>query len=120
VLVNCTGTVGPIGPFETLDLREWVRTIETNLIGSIHLIRAVIPIMRERGRGKIVLFSGGGAAYGRPYFTPYSSSKAALVRFAESLAEELESVNIQVNAVAPGPVHSRMWTEMRAAASAGG
>src|ERR1700739_3063436 len=68
VLVNCTGIVGPIGPFETLDIREWVRTIETNLIGSVHLIRAVVPIMKERGHGKIVLFSGGGAAYGRPYF----------------------------------------------------
>jgi 3-oxoacyl-[acyl-carrier protein] reductase len=120
VLVNCTGVVGPIGPFETLDIHEWVRTIETNLMGSVHLARAVIPIMKERGRGKIVLFSGGGAAYGRPYFTPYSSSKAALVRFAESLAQELESANIQVNAVAPGPVNSRMWKEMRAAAPVGG
>ena len=120
VLINCTGVVGPIGPFETLDLHEWVQTIETNLIGSVHLVRAVIPIMKKRGRGKIVLFSGGGAAYSRPYFTPYSSSKAALVRLVESLAGELTSANIQVNAVAPGPVNSRMWTEMRAAASSGG
>jgi 3-oxoacyl-[acyl-carrier protein] reductase len=120
VLVNCAGTVGPIGAFETLDVRAWVQTIETNLIGSVHLARAVLPIMKERGRGKIILFSGGGAAYARPYFTPYSSSKAGLVRFAESLAQELESANIQVNAVAPGPVNSRMWSEMRAASASGG
>jgi NAD(P)-dependent dehydrogenase (short-subunit alcohol dehydrogenase family) len=120
VLVNCTGIVGPIGPLETLNVRDWARTIETNLIGSVHLVRAVLPIMKRRGRGKIVLFSGGGAAYGRPYFTPYSCSKAALVRFAESLAQELESTNIQVNAVAPGPVNSQMWSEMRAAAAIGG
>jgi NAD(P)-dependent dehydrogenase (short-subunit alcohol dehydrogenase family) len=120
VLVNCTGTVGPIGAFETLDIRAWVQTIETNLIGSAHLARAVLPIMKERGRGKIILFSGGGAAYARPYFTPYSSSKAGLVRFAESLAQELVSANIQVNAVAPGPVNSRMWSEMRAASASGG
>ena len=120
VLVNCTGTVGPIGAFETLDIRAWVKTIETNLIGSVHLARAVLPRMKERGRGKIVLFSGGGASYARPYFTSYSSSKAALVRFAESLAQELESANIQVNAVAPGPVNSRMWSEMRAASASGG
>lgn len=120
VLVNCTGIVGPIGAFETLDIRAWVKTIETNLIGSVHLARAVLPIMKERGRGKIILFSGGGAAYARPYFTPYSSSKAGVVRFAESLAQELESANIQVNAIAPGPVNSRMWSEMRAAADTGG
>jgi NAD(P)-dependent dehydrogenase (short-subunit alcohol dehydrogenase family) len=119
-LVNCTGVVGPIGPLETLDMQEWTRTIEINLIGSVHLVHAVLPIMKERGGGKIVFFSGGGAAYGRPFFTPYSSSKAALVRLTESLAEELASANIQVNAVAPGAVNSRMWKEMRAAAPSGG
>jgi NAD(P)-dependent dehydrogenase (short-subunit alcohol dehydrogenase family) len=120
VLVNCTGTVGPIGPLETLDIREWVRAIEINLIGSVNLARAVLPVMKERGRGKILFFSGGGAAYGRPYFTSYSSSKAALVRFTESLGQELKSNNIQVNAIAPGAVNSRMWDDMRAAADSGG
>jgi NAD(P)-dependent dehydrogenase (short-subunit alcohol dehydrogenase family) len=56
VLVNCTGVQGPIGPLETLDMREWARTIETNLLGSVYLARAVVPGMKERGRGKIILF----------------------------------------------------------------
>jgi NAD(P)-dependent dehydrogenase (short-subunit alcohol dehydrogenase family) len=99
---------------------EWAQTVQTNLLGSVYLARAVLPCMKERRCGKIILFSGGGAAYGRPYFTAYSSSKAAVVRFAESLALELESHNIQVNTVAPGPVKSRMWDEMRAAGQAGG
>jgi 3-oxoacyl-[acyl-carrier protein] reductase len=120
VLVNCAGIQGPIGPLETLDMPKWARTIDTNLLGSVYLARAVLPYMRERDRGKIILFSGGGAAHGRPYFTAYSSSKAAVVRFAESLAQELEATDIQVNAVAPGPVESRMWDEMRAAGQAGG
>jgi 3-oxoacyl-[acyl-carrier protein] reductase len=120
VLVNCSGIQGPIGPLEALDMAEWAKTIETNLFGSVYLARAVLPIMKERGRGKIILFSGGGAAYGRPYFTSYSSSKAAVVRFAECLGQELEAANIQVNAIAPGPVRSRMWDEMRAAGEAGG
>jgi 3-oxoacyl-[acyl-carrier protein] reductase len=120
VLVNCSGILGPIGPLENLDLREWARTVETNLLGSVYLARAVLPFMKERGRGKIILFSGGGATYGRPYFTSYGSSKAAVVRFAESLAQELEAANIQVNTIAPGPVESRMWDEMRAAGKAGG
>jgi 3-oxoacyl-[acyl-carrier protein] reductase len=120
VLVNCTGLQGPIGPFDSLDIIEWVQTINTNLLGSVYLARAVLPIMKQRANGKIILFSGGGAAYGRPFFTAYSSSKAAVVRFAESLALELEASNIQVNTVAPGPVKSRMWDEMRAAGQAGG
>ncbi|HXX22855.1 MAG TPA: SDR family oxidoreductase [Terriglobia bacterium] len=120
VLVNCSGTQGPIGPLEALDMAKWTKAIETNLLGSVYLARAVLPIMKERARGKIILFSGGGAAYGRPYFTSYSSSKAAVVRFAESLAQELDAANIQVNAIAPGPVRSRMWDEMRAAGEAGG
>ena len=120
VLVNCSGIQGPIGPLEALDMAEWAKTIETNLLGSVFLARAVLPFMKERGRGKIILFSGGGAAYGRPYFTSYSSSKAAVVRFAECLGQELEAASIQVNAIAPGPVRSRMWDEMRAAGEAGG
>jgi len=120
VLVNCTGFVGPIGSLETLDIREWTRTIEINLIGSVNLAQAVLPAMKQRGKGKILFFSGGGAAYGRPYFTSYSSSKAALVRFTESLGQELEPTNIQVNAIAPGAVNSRMWDDMRAAAGSGG
>jgi len=120
VVVNCSGIQGPIGPLEALDMAEWAKAIETNFLGSVYLARAVLPIMKERARGKIILFSGGGAAYGRPYFTSYSSSKAAVVRFAESLAQELDAANIQVNAIAPGPVRSRMWDEMRAAGEAGG
>lgn len=120
VVVSCAGIVGPIGPLETQEMHDWAKTIEVNLLGSVYLARAVLPGMKERVRGKIILFSGGGAAYGRPYFTSYSCSKAALVRFAESLAREVEPTNIHVNAVAPGPVTSRMWDEMRAAGLAGG
>lgn len=120
VLVNCTGIIGPIGPLETLGMRAWARAVQINLLGSVYLARAVLPGMKKRGQGKMIFFSGGGAAYGRPYFTAYSSSKVALVRFAESLAQELTETNIQVNAVAPGPVESRMWDEMRMAGPAGG
>lgn len=120
VLVNCAGVLGPIGPFETSDVRDWAKTIEINLLGSMHLARAVVPGMKERRQGKIILLSGGGAAYAKPFFTSYSSSKAGVVRFTESLAQELEEANIQVNAVAPGPVKSQMWDQMRAAGPSGG
>lgn len=120
VLVNCAGAQGPIGPAHTLDPAEWARAVEINLLGCFLLARAVVPHMVAQKSGRIIHFSGGGAAYARPYFTAYGASKAAVVRFTESLAEELRDSNIQVNAIAPGPVRSRMWDEMRAAGAAAG
>jgi len=120
ILVNCSGVLGPIGTTHNASVKHWLKTIEINLVGSFYVIRAVLPSMLAAGEGKIIQFSGGGAAYGRPFFTAYSASKAALVRFTESLAAELRDKNIQINAIAPGPVKSRMWDELRASGSAGG
>jgi NAD(P)-dependent dehydrogenase (short-subunit alcohol dehydrogenase family) len=120
VLVNCTGIQGPIGPAHAAAPDEWARAVEVNLLGSFHLVRAAVPLMIAQGRGKIIHFSGGGAAYARPFFSAYAASKAAVVRLTETLAEELRDANIQINAIAPGPVRSRMWDEMRAAGPAGG
>jgi len=118
VLVNCTGVLGPVGPTSQVREQDWVRALEINLVGSFYLTRAVLPAMLKQGRGKIIHFSGGGAAYARPYYTAYSASKAGLVRFIESLAEELRDAHIDINAIAPGPVKSRMWDEMRNAKDA--
>ena len=120
VLVNCSGVLGPIGATHKISAAHWLQAIEINLVGSFYLVQAVLPSMLAAGRGKIVQFSGGGAAYGRPFFTAYSASKAALVRFTESLAAELRDLRIDTNAIAPGPVKSRMWDELRASGSAGG
>jgi NAD(P)-dependent dehydrogenase (short-subunit alcohol dehydrogenase family) len=120
VVVNCSGIQGPIGPAQTLDPEEWIRAVEINLFGCFYLAHAAIPIMLSQGGGKIIFFSGGGATSARPFFSAYGAAKAAVVRFTETLAEELRDQGIQVNAIAPGAVHSRMWNEMRAAGAAGG
>jgi len=120
VVVNCSGVQGPIGPTQTLDPEAWARAVEVNLFGSFYLARAAVPIMLKQGGGKIIYFSGGGATSARPFFSAYGASKVAVVRFTETLAEELRDTNIQINAIAPGAVRSRMWDEMRAAGAAGG
>lgn len=120
VFINCTGVIGPIGPLAYSDIHAWRNSVEINLIGAYYLTRSVVPVMLRAGRGKIIHFSGGGAAYGRPYFTAYGAAKAAIVRLTESLAQELQENNIDVNAIAPGPVKSRMWDELRGAGVAAG
>jgi NAD(P)-dependent dehydrogenase (short-subunit alcohol dehydrogenase family) len=120
VVVNCSGIQGPIGPTQTVDPEEWIRAVEINLFGCFYLAHAAIPIMLNQRCGKIIFFSGGGATSARPFFSAYGAAKAAVVRLTETLAEELRDQGIQVNAIAPGAVHSRMWNEMRAAGAAGG
>lgn len=108
VLVNNAGVLGPIGPLETADWPEWKRTIEIDLYGVVIPCRAIIPQMKRKGRGKIINLSGGGATNSRPNFSAYAAAKTAVVRVTEVLADELKAAHIDVNAVAPGPVRTRM------------
>lgn len=120
ILVNAAGIQAPIGPFLENDLLAWEHTIHVNLLGAVRMTHAVLPMMQARRRGKIINFSGGGATAPRPCFSAYAASKAALVRFTETLAVELEPYNIQVNAVAPGAVNTRMLEEVLAAGEKAG
>lgn len=115
VLVNNAGVYGPIGLVEDLSWAEWMRTIEINLFGSVLMARAVIPFMKRARSGKIIQLSGGGATKPMARFTAYSASKAAVVRFAESLADEVQADGIDVNAVAPGALNTRFLDELLAA-----
>ncbi len=115
ILVNNAGIYGPIGPIEVVDWAQWVKAIEINLLGSILMCRAVLPIMKKQQAGKIIQLSGGGATNPMPNISAYAVSKAAIVRFAETLAEEVREFNIDVNAIAPGALNTRMLDEVLAA-----
>jgi NAD(P)-dependent dehydrogenase (short-subunit alcohol dehydrogenase family) len=117
-LVNNAGVQGPKGLLEHADPAEWLRTIEINLFGTMLCCRAVLPIMRRAGYGKIVNLSGGGATAPRPRMSAYAASKAAIVRLTETLAEEYGEYNIDINAIAPGALNTRMLDEMIAAGPA--
>ena len=112
VLVNNAGVYGPLGPTESVPLREWMRAIEINLYGVLLPCRALIPHFKSAGRGKIIIISGGGATNPLPNISSYAASKAAVVRLMETLSEELKPHRIDVNAVAPGALKTRMMQEV--------
>jgi NAD(P)-dependent dehydrogenase (short-subunit alcohol dehydrogenase family)/2-polyprenyl-3-methyl-5-hydroxy-6-metoxy-1,4-benzoquinol methylase len=120
VLVNNAGMQGPIGPAVDAEPTAWLQTLQVNLCGPFLMCRRVLPSMMAQRRGKIINISGGGASSPRPFFSAYASSKAGLVRLTETLADELKEYNIQVNAIAPGAVATRMTHEVLVADIAAG
>ncbi len=115
IVVNNAGVYGPKGPIEEVDWQEWVRAIEINLLGSVLVARAALPHLKRRGYGKLIQLSGGGATAPLPNLSAYAASKAAIVRFMETLAEEVRADGIDVNAIAPGALNTRLLDEVIAA-----
>jgi NAD(P)-dependent dehydrogenase (short-subunit alcohol dehydrogenase family) len=115
VLVNNAGVYGPFGLIEESNWAEWVKAIEINLFGVVLMCREFLPHMRKAAYGKIINISGGGATAPMPRISSYAASKAAVVRFTETLAEETRGARIDVNAVAPGALNTRLMDELLAA-----
>lgn len=115
ILVNNAGVYGPKGEIESIDWVEWIRAIEINIFGSILMSRAVLPHFKTQRYGKIIQLSGGGATSPMPRLSAYAVSKAAIVRYAETLAEEVCGSGIDVNAIAPGALNTRLLDEILAA-----
>jgi len=112
ILVNNAGVYGPKGPIEEVEWEQWVKAIEINLFGTVYMCRLVAPIFKARGYGKIINLSGGGATNPLPRISAYAASKAAVVRMTDTLAEELKDWTIDVNAIAPGALNTRLLDEV--------
>src|SRR4030042_2449780 len=104
ILVNNAG-ISRHKPIEEMTLDIWDAVIKTNLTGVFLCSRAVTPIMKKQGRGKIISISSLGGRTGRPgVAVNYAASKAGVVGFTQTLAKELGPSGIYVNAIAPGPI----------------
>jgi NAD(P)-dependent dehydrogenase (short-subunit alcohol dehydrogenase family) len=91
-----------MAPFLEADLADWWKIIDTNLGGTLHLIQAVLPGMRSKGEGRIVVVSSEWGVTGWPEASAYSSSKAGAISLVKTLGRELAPERIIVNAIAPG------------------
>jgi NAD(P)-dependent dehydrogenase (short-subunit alcohol dehydrogenase family) len=112
VLVANAAVLGPIGPFAEHRPRDWKEIFETNVIGVMNACRTVLPQMIQRRRGKIIVIADSSSSHPRPNFAPYSASKAAVVRFVESVAEEVRNHNVQINCFSPGGAYTSMTDEI--------
>lgn len=114
-LILNAGIYGPMGATEAVNFSEWKRALEINLFGVLLPCREIIPHFKKAGGGKIVVLSGGGATNPLPNISSYAASKAAVVRLAETLAEELKPFHVDVNAIAPGALKTRFVGQVLAA-----
>jgi NAD(P)-dependent dehydrogenase (short-subunit alcohol dehydrogenase family) len=119
IVVNNAGIHGPIGQIGEIDWAAWQRAIAVNLVGTAYSCHRAVRYFKTRDssarRGKIINLSGGGATTPQPGLSAYGASKAGLVRFTETLAAEVRPFGIDVNAVAPGALATRLMAELSAA-----
>lgn len=110
------GILGPQGSLADADLGSWEETFKANIFGNLAVVQALLPRMKESKFGRIVFFSGGGAAFPFPEFSAYAASKVAIVRIAENLHLELsECGDFCVVSLAPGTVKTDMLKNVEAA-----
>ena len=103
ILINCAGVQGPVGAVDGNPWTNWQRCLTVNLMAPCELsAMAIAQWKATKTPGSIINISGGGACNPRPGYSAYATSKAGLVRFSETIAEECREYGIRVNCVAPG------------------
>lgn len=112
ILVNNAGIAGIAAPLWEQDEADWKRVFAVNVDGVFHCCRAVIGKMREQRYGRIVSIASVAGKEGNPRMTAYSASKAAVIGFTKSLAKEVATEGICVNAVAPAVVRTKILEQL--------
>ncbi|MGH9317353.1 MAG: SDR family oxidoreductase [Thermoanaerobaculia bacterium] len=114
-LVNNAG-YGQMGTVEDVSAEEWRRQFDVNFFGAIELIQAVLPNMRQAGRGTIVNVSSIAGKLAFPFAGPYCASKHALEAASDALRVEVSPFGIRVVLIEPGPIRTRFTERARASA----
>ena len=89
------------------------RLVEVNYMGAVHCLDALLPLLRERGRGQVLLTASVAGYRGLPLAAPYSASKAALINLGEALQPELASAGVRMRVINPGFVDTQLTSKNR-------
>jgi NAD(P)-dependent dehydrogenase (short-subunit alcohol dehydrogenase family) len=111
-LICNAGAIGPIDKFLKSDLQKWQSAFNVNLYGTINLITEALPWMISKGAGRVIHISGGGATSPLLGMSSYAASKAAAVRFIETLSVEYQDSGVTFNSVAPGMLKTQLLDQM--------
>ena len=112
ILVNNAGISGPNHPLWEYPLEAWRQVVEVNLLGTFYCCRAVVPIMLERGYGRIINIASIAGKEGNPQASAYSASKAGVIGLTKSLGKELARQGILVNCVTPAAMETDLFQHM--------
>lgn len=112
VLVNNAGISGPTLPVEHYELADWQRILEINLTGTFSCCKAVAPVMRRQGYGRIVNIASLAGKEGTPNAAAYSASKAGVMALTKSLGKEMAGSGVLVNAIAPAAIETELLQQM--------
>ncbi|HEY0920925.1 SDR family NAD(P)-dependent oxidoreductase [Devosia sp.] len=113
-LVNNAGTIEPIGPIADADPAAWAGSVQINLVGAYHMVRAVLPVMLRGGAGTIVNLSSGAAFRPLQGWSAYCAAKAGLAMLTRSIDHEYASRGIRAIGLSPGVVDTGMQATIRA------
>lgn len=112
ILINNAGLAGKAAPIWDQTDEDWRKVMAVNIDGPFYLCRAVLPHMRSRGYGRIVNIASVAGKEGNPNMVAYSASKAALIGLTKSIAKEVATEGICINAVSPAVVHTRILDQL--------
>ncbi|XP_073694248.1 retinol dehydrogenase 8a [Garra rufa] len=111
ILINNAG-VGLLGPVESISMDDMKKVFETNFFGTVRMIKEVMPDMKKRRAGHIIVMSSVMGLQGVVFNDVYTASKFAIEGFCESMAVQLLKFNVKLSLIEPGPVHTEFETKM--------
>ncbi|WP_021026021.1 SDR family NAD(P)-dependent oxidoreductase [Comamonas sp. B-9] len=112
MLINSAGITGPTMALDAFDDAVWKRVIDINLVGVYHVCKAVVPVLRAQGYGRVVNIASLAGKEGTPNASAYSAAKAGVLALTKSLGKELAGSGVLVNAVAPAAVRTPILEQM--------